>query len=424
MNPTLEVQITARLDKLDAALKVAEAKIGASAVTMGKTGEQGGSMFVDKLAGNMAKGLAMGAISNVLGGGILTALQGINAGKSGEQIGSEIAKGIVDGAKSIPVVGTIVSILDEIINGLDRVTEAAHDRAADISNAFREAFHLVAKSSEDMAKTVTRKTEDMAAKTDPKQQANLNAQRLVEDANASLKKIEDEKQMLRVAASAAEAAKVKAAQADRKANSIHTMESGADRAINQKEVDDALAKSIAQAASQRLAEEEHINKLSIDLVKALNEQKIQAEKSLQEEYARMNAEAQAKDAKAAADEKTANDKAVAEKKKADDALAEIAKKQAKEKIEAAIQAQKDIIDGEKAAQEQIDKIGRVDQMAAQAAQGMIGSGQTALGQFNFAQSGAGNQAINLAQKQVASLEKIEAATAEQVQLQKNMGGFK
>ena len=127
MNPTLEVQITARLDKLDAALKVAEAKIGTSAVTMGKTGEQGGSMFVDKMVGNMAKGLAMGAISNVLGGGILTALQGINAGKSGEQIGSEIAKGIVDGAKSIPVVGQVVSILDELINGMDRGAEAASD---------------------------------------------------------------------------------------------------------------------------------------------------------------------------------------------------------------------------------------------------------------------------------------------------------
>ena len=100
------------------------------------------------------------------------------------------------------------------------------------------------------------------------------------------------------------------------------------------------------------------------------------------------------------------------------------KVQQKEKYDAAIQAQQDIIDGEKAAQEQIDKIGRVDQLAAQAAQGMIGSGQTALGQFNFAQSGAGNQAINLAQKQVTSLEKIEAATAEQVRLQKEMAGFK
>ena len=40
MNPTLEVQITAKLDQLDAGLKVAEAKISKSAVTMGKTGEK------------------------------------------------------------------------------------------------------------------------------------------------------------------------------------------------------------------------------------------------------------------------------------------------------------------------------------------------------------------------------------------------
>ena len=99
------------------------------------------------------------------------------------------------------------------------------------------------------------------------------------------------------------------------------------------------------------------------------------------------------------------------------------KVQQKEKYDAAIQAQQDIIDGEKAAQEQIDKIGRVDQLAAQAAQGMIGSGQTALGQFNFAQQGAGSSAIDMAKKQVASLEKIEQATAEQVRLTKENKGF-
>jgi hypothetical protein len=67
MNPTLEVQIIAKIDKLDAGLKMAETKVNQSAQTMGKVGEQGGSLFVDKLVGNMAKGLALGAISNVLG---------------------------------------------------------------------------------------------------------------------------------------------------------------------------------------------------------------------------------------------------------------------------------------------------------------------------------------------------------------------
>jgi hypothetical protein len=102
----------------------------------------------------------------------------------------------------------------------------------------------------------------------------------------------------------------------------------------------------------------------------------------------------------------------------------ITKKQKQsDEFDAAMQAQQDIIDANKEAQAQIDKIGRVDQMAGQAAQGMISSGQTALGQFNFAQQGAGGTALEMAKKQVASLEKIEDATAEQVRLTKENKGF-
>jgi hypothetical protein len=364
----------------------------------------------------------MGAITTVLGNGILTALQGINAGKSGEEIGAEIGKGIVDGAKSIPIVGTVVSILDELINGMDRVAEAASDKAADVANAFRQAFTDIAKANEAMTKTVTRKTEDMAAKSDPKQQAALNAQRLVEDANAQIQKIEDDNQMQRDAAAAAEKASIVAATAEIDSQRFVTTDVKTGRE-NDDRLNKILGEQKKQFASDRLAKEQQIGKQGLDLIKALNEQKIQAEKSLQEDYDNINAEAAAKDAKADADKKTAADKAVAEAKKGYDAAIELIKKYDKAKVEAAIQAQQDIIDGEKQAQEQIDKIGRVDQMAAQAAQGMIGSGQTALGQFNFAQSGAGNQAITLAQKQVTSLEKIEAATAMQVQLQKEMRGF-
>ena len=88
-----------------------------------------------------------------------------------------------------------------------------------------------------------------------------------------------------------------------------------------------------------------------------------------------------------------------------------------------MQAQQDIIDANKEAQAQIDKVGRVDQIAGQAAQGMISSGQTALGQFNFAQAGAGGTALDMAKKQVASLEKIDAATAQMVQLTRENKGF-
>ena len=54
---------------------------------------------------------------------------------------------------------------------------------------------------------------------------------------------------------------------------------------------------------------------------------------------------------------------------------------------------------------------------------MISSGQTALGQFNFAQQGAGGTAMDMAKKQVASLEKIETATAKMVELTRENKGF-
>jgi len=419
MNPSIEVQITARLDKLDAALKVAEAKIGASAVTMGKTGEQGGSMFVDKMIGNMVKGLAMGAVSNVLGNGILTALQGVNAGKSGEQIGMDISKGIIDGAKSIPVVGTVVAILDEMINGMDRLAAAAHDRAAAVADSFRRAFHDIAKASEITLQIVTRKTEDMAAKADPVQQAKLNTQRTIEDANAGLKKIEDDKKMLRQKAASEEAKAIQAAVADRDANAKSTMASNG-KIVNEDEINKVLADRRRDAASTRLAEEQRIEKMSLDLVKALNAQKVQAAKTGIDDLAKIEAE---NNAKADAAQKTAQDKAEAEQTKfALEVLANF-KKQKKDEYDAAVQAQQDIIDAEKQAQAQISKIGRVDQLAAEAARGMINSGQTALGQFNFAQAGAGGTALDMAKKQVMSLEKIEAATAEQVRLTKENKGF-
>ena len=420
MNPSIEVQITARLDKLDAGLKVAEAKINQSAVTMGKAGEQGGSQFVDKMVGNMIKGLAMGAVSNVLGNGILTALQGVNAGKSGEQIGMDISKGIIDGAKSIPVVGTVVAILDEMINGMDRLAAAAHDRAAAVANSFRQAFSDIAKASEITLQVVTRKTEDMAAKADPVQQAKLNTQRTIEDANAGLKKIEDDKKMLRQKAASEEAKAIQAAVADRDANAKSTMASNG-KIVDEDEINKVLADRRRDAASTRLAEEQRIEKMSLDLVKALNAQKVQAAKTGIDDLAKIQAE---NNANAAAAQKTAQDKAEAEQTKFALEVLNNYKKQKKDEYDAAVQAQQDIIDAEKAAQAQISKIGRVDKLAGEAARGMINSGQTALGQFNFAQEGAAGQAMTLAKKQVASLEKIEAATAEMVRLEKEGGGFR
>ena len=423
MNPTLEVQITAKLDKLDAGLKVAEAKVNQSAQTMGKVGEKAGANFGAAFAANLPMMMVATAIAHTVGKGVLEAVKGANAGKSGEEIGLGLAQGIVDGAKSLPVVGVVVSILDEMINGMDRLAEAAHDRAAAVANSFRQAFSDIAKSSETTLQAVIRKTQDISAKGDPAQQAKLNTQRTIEDAKAGLKQIEDEKKMLRDKAAATEAEAIQSAVADRDKNAKSTMASNG-KIVNEDEINKILADRRRDAAATRLAAEQSIDKIKVKNVEALNEQILVAEQAGAEDQKQMQQE---KLAKFAEMQKTAADKAAAVKVAADDKAAAEAKKadekQNKDKYNAAMQAQQDIIDAEKQAQAQIDKIGRVDQMAGQAARGMINSGQTALGQFNFAQQGAGGTAMDIAKKQVASLEKIEAATAEQVRLTKENKGF-
>lgn len=431
MNPTIEVQINARLDQLDAQLKVAEAKISKSAVTMGKTGEKAGANFGESFAANLPMMMVATAISKTIGSGILAAIKDSHAGKSGEEIGLSLAKGIVDGAKSLPVVGVVVGILDEMINGMDRLAEAAHDRAAAVGNAFRQAFTDIAKASETTLQAVTRKTEDMAAKTDPAQQAKLSTQRTIEDAKAQLQKIEDDKQMLRDNAATAEAESVKAATVDRDAQKFETFDGNVEGRKNDEKINKELEARKRDAASTRLASEQAINKQSLDLVKALNEQILQAEKTGAADQAKIQ---QDKVEKAAADLKTATDraaseaakvadKATAEAKKAADELLAVAKQKKKDEFDAAMQAQDDIIKGEQTVQKKADKAKVFSEAVSSAGQEFISSGQTALGQFNFAQQGAGSSAIDMAKKQVASLEKIEQATAEQVRLTKENKGF-
>jgi len=419
MNPSIEVQITARLDKLDAALKVAEAKIGASAVTMGKTGEQGGSMFVDKLVGNMVKGLAMGAISNVLGNGILTALQGVNAGKGGQEIGLDIAKGIVDGAKGIPIVGTIVSIFDEIVNGANRAIEKLQVDINGAVKSYMDAWDKMKSAREGFIESTKTKAEDVAVMDSPESIIRLSAVRQKEEAR-------------KAAANAAEAGASEQIIALQKKQSDEMQalktkqnsESFTDMVVRTSsgstEFEDQISALQKQQQNEREATAKRSSDNSAAIETALNVKLVAIEDEKNKKLKEM------KD-KASADDKASDEKLAAENKKNIQAtvVAELAQfKEYKQKeYDAAVQAQQDIIDAEKQAQAQVDKIGRVDQMAGQAAQGMISSGQTALGQFNFAQAGAGGTALEMAKKQVMSLEKIEIATAEQVRLTKENKGF-
>ena len=433
MNPTIEIQINARLDKLDAALKVAEAKVGSSAVTMGKTGEQGGSQFAENMVKNMVKGLAMGAISNVLGNGILTALQGINAGKSGEDIGLEISKGIVDGAKGIPVVGTIVSIFDEIVNGANRAIEKLQSSISLAVKGYMDAFDKMKAAREGFVQATKTKVEDVAVMGKPKEDLiELSAARQKEEARkaaADAKEVGNAELVAQlIKKQADETAQLVAKQDKMSFLALSPAAYAASKLLGpskgeQDEITSMQEKhqrELEQMTNARAANAEAIETSLAERLVAIEDEKNKKLEELQKERAETD--------KAAADKSAAEIKATAEKaaaaaiKAADDAM-KIAKQRKKDEYDAAIEAQDDIINAEKQAQEQVDKVGRVDQLAGQAAQGMINSGQTALGQFNFAQAGAGGTALDMAKKQVASLEKIEAATLEQVRLTKENKGF-
>ena len=425
MNPSIEVQITARLDKLDAGLKVAEAKINQSAVTMGKTGEQGGSMFVDKLVGNMVKGLAMGGITTVLGGGIMTALKGINTNKSGEEIGIGIAQGIVDGAKSLPVVGVVFGIFDELINGATRYIEKLNEAVAKGVEKYISSMDAMNKATKDFQKTSREKVEDVADVGDPAAMARRAVARQNEKAAADAQVAKEIGQQALRDLRQQQDDKAKAEMAKMVDEGISGDQIRANEGRISRDEEIVKNKEKAEGDMKRAAEAVAMNDRKID--DALIAYKLANQEELNKKIKEMNNKAAADSA--AASEKTAAEtvKAEAEAKKTamemgDEMVADW-KVQQKEKYDAAFQAQQDIIDANKQAQAQISKIGRVDELANQAARGMINSGQTALGQFNFAQQGAGGTALDMAKKQVASLEKIEIATAEQVRLTKENKAF-
>jgi hypothetical protein len=418
MNPSIEVQITARLDKLDAGLKVAEAKINQSAVTMGKAGQKAGTDFVANFAQNLPMMMVATAMAKTIGGGLLQAVKDVNAGKSGEEIGIGIAQGIVDGAKSLPVVGVVFGILDELVNGATRYIEKLNEAVAKAVEKYISSMQAMTQATKDFQKTAREKAEDVTVGGSPELTARLAATRQNQKAAADAQAAKElGQQALR---------DLKKKQSEDDAASMAKMEdegiSGDQIRANQGRVsrDEEIVQRNKDNESAMKRAAEAVAKNDRDIDAALVVYKLANQEELNKKLKEM------KD-KASADDKASDEKIAAENKKNIQAtvVAELAQfKEYKQKeYDAAIQAQQDIIDANKEAQAQIDKVGRVDQIAGQAAQGMISSGQTALGQFNFAQAGAGGTALEMAKKQVESLQKIEDATAEQVRLTKENKGF-
>ena len=432
MNPTLEVQITARLDKLDAGLKLAEARINQTSVTMGKAGEKAGNNFMASFAQNLPMMMVATAMAKTIGGGLLKAVEDVNAGKSGEEIGLGFAQGIVDGAKSLPVVGVVFGILDELVNGATRYIEKLNEAVAKGVEKYISSMEAMNKATRDFQKTSREKVEDVAVSGSPENTARLAVARQNEKAAADAQAAKELGQQALRDLRQKQFDDDKAKMAEMKDEGISGDQIRASEGRISRDEELAQRKKKNESDMKRAAEAVANADRKID--DALNDYKLANQKELNKKIAEENKKAQ--DIKSAATEKAAADveiaanktkaqeiKAAAEAKAMGKEMVADWKVQQKEKYDAAMQAQDDIIKGEQAVQKKADKAKVFSDAVSSAGQEFISSGQTALGQFNFAQQGAGSSAIDMAKKQVASLEKIEQATAEQVRLTKENKGF-
>ena len=433
MNPSIEVQITARLDKLDAGLRLAEAKVMSSTTSMGNAGEKAGASYGDKFSGMLAARLGPALLIatgiKVLGDGINNALKAVTAGASGNEIGLALVKGMVEGAKTIPVVGPIVNLIDHIVNYADIAASALEERIAKVGEALAEKARMAAESVmkfEDLAemardRIMAEKSPEAAAQVAPK--AEVRA--ITKASEESISKVTDE------AKARKDAIEAEIHDRSRLTDEQLRLEDEASQASRE------LGRGVLSARVQALRDQQKaIDDLAKEEINKIRAQEQEIVDIITQNTANKVRQVQADEAQKIAKEaqdKIDKDQADAVEKRAEKErkIKEAEKQKIKEQEEAqkkeldrALQAQQDIIDANTQAQDKIDKVGRLDRMAQDAGQGLISSGQTALGQFNFAQDGASGQALALAQKQVTALEAIEKATAEQVRLTKGGQEFR
>ena len=411
MNPTIEVQILARIDQLDAGLKAAEAKIGTSAKNMGKSGEVGGSAFVDSMKNNIVKGLAMGAIANVLEGGLLNLAKGINAGKSGEEIGMSMAQGIVDGAKSIPIVGGLVSLVDEMVNGANRALEALQSSVATAQKDYIDAWGKMTDARNAFIEQANTRIEDVSASQSPQAMIQLAADRemkrqrqLAETAKTvaasdSTMKLRTEQELQVQSASSGDLEALRKRQASERELNQKVIASNAiaiDKKLAEELVSIETDKNNKLKALADAADAERLAKQTADAEKAASIERAAQAKAIQNQE---KADREIKTAidKANKEQEQAN-KATLEKKKEDEDAANENRKNAIAKIEDEIA----LLEQKSPA----DKAKELFNMATTAAQGMMHSGQTAIGQFNFAESGAQQESMRIAKEQSMKLDEI------------------
>ena len=121
----INIVINAKVDGLQRGLQQAEQQVETSAKKIGDGSfKDVGGKLADKVISGLMKGLAVAAVTQLVGGSLNTALEGIQTGKSIGKISDEIAGGLVKMGESLPVAGIFVTFFDGLVNGSTRAAAA------------------------------------------------------------------------------------------------------------------------------------------------------------------------------------------------------------------------------------------------------------------------------------------------------------
>lgn len=174
----INIVINAKVDGLQRGLQQAEQQVETSAKKMGDGGfKDVGGKLADKVVSGLMKGLAIAAITQLVGGSLNTALEGIQTGKSIGKIADNIASGLVKMGESLPVAGIFVTFFDGLVNGSTRAAAALQkniiEQLAKTTAALNAFFDASQKYGDDTADMKARRE----AKGDPLKLAKIETEK-------------------------------------------------------------------------------------------------------------------------------------------------------------------------------------------------------------------------------------------------------
>ena len=172
----INIVINAKVDGLQRGLQQAEQQVETSAKKIGDGSfKDVGGKLADKVISGLMKGLAVAAVTQLVGGSLNTALEGIQTGKSIGKISDEIAGGLVKMGESLPVAGIFVTFFDGLVNGSTRAAAALQkniiEQLAKTTTALNAFFNATTKYGDDTADMKARRE----AKGDPLQLAKIES---------------------------------------------------------------------------------------------------------------------------------------------------------------------------------------------------------------------------------------------------------